>query len=104
MASPIFSLEQFVEKPSFDQLSAIRKVDWQAIAQYYELPVSLYTSKEILKNTVVEKLVELRVLPEQAIQALTPAGLSSTPTGKQSPQHLKLGIGTSDAEKLFELE
>lgn len=104
MASPQFSLDDFVENPTHGQLINIRKVDWAAIAHHYEIPVTTSMRKEQLKNVVVESLVQQGILDEQALSALTPAGFPDTGDISPSPQSPQTPTVMLDADKLFELE
>ena len=51
-----------------------------------------------MNNTVVEKLVEIKVLPEQAVSVLTPAGFSVKPPGEE------ISVKFFDPDQVFELE
>lgn len=101
MESSRFSLDDFVDDPSHDKLVDIRKVDWCLIARHYDIATTTSMRKEQLKNVVVEALVEQGVLQEEAVSALTPAGLP--PRDKTPPQGYSMATNL-DAAQLFELE
>lgn len=107
MASRPLNLEGFVENPNYQDLVNIRKADWVAVANYYDIPITTSMRKEKLKNVVVEALIDGGLLHEKAIQALTPAGL---PLQQDNPDAVFSTTQTEgialefDQEKLFELE
>lgn len=96
MATPQFSLDDFVENPTHKQLTNIRKVDWVAIANHYGIPITTSMRKEQLKNVVVESLVQQGVLEEEALFALTPVGFPAPVEASPLPQTPTV---TLDAEK-----
>lgn len=75
--SSTFQLDDFVVHPSYQQLLNISKDDWISIAGHYHIPVNVQCTKEVLKNVIVEKLVECEVLPREAEEVMTPIGLNS---------------------------
>ena len=52
-----FNIEEFVESPSVEKLSDLRKVDWVSLAQHYEVNVRYTCKKEEIKVAVVSDLV-----------------------------------------------
>ena len=83
-----FDLEAFVREPTVEVLVHIRKQDWINIATFYEIPYNPRARKEVIKNVVIERLVNLEVLSADAIDALTPCASSGdqTPKGSLLPQ------------------
>ncbi|CAI5660147.1 unnamed protein product [Oreochromis niloticus] len=57
-----FSLEDFVEAPSWDKLDKCKKADLLIVANSYDVEVSYSARKAELKETLAEKLVEKGVL------------------------------------------
>lgn len=82
MASPVLSLDEFVENPTTEQLMNISFVDWTSIANHYQMSIYLWEIKK-KKNVVVEVLVEQGVLEEYA---LTPAGFPPHDVERTPPQ------------------
>ena len=83
-----FDLEAFVREPTVEVLTHIRKQDWINIASFYEISYNPRVRKEVIKNVVVEGLVNLEVLSADAKEALTPCTSSGdqTPKGSLLPQ------------------
>ena len=106
MATRQFDLEEFVTNPTHEELINIRKVDWVEIAKHYNIGYTTTMRKEELKNVVVENLVDQQILPEIALQTLTPAGLPPEEgTPETSPSPLPTGVTVVlDADRLYELE
>lgn len=78
MASP-FDLEQFVVQPTYEQLINIRKTEWRAIADHFNISVPSQATKEVIKNVVIEELVNQDILPREAEYTLIPIGFSPAP-------------------------
>ncbi|XP_043962798.1 uncharacterized protein LOC122825436 isoform X2 [Gambusia affinis] len=57
-----FSLEDFVQAPSHEQLELCRKDDLLCLAEHFDISVKKHFSKAEIKNIVVQKLVEIKVL------------------------------------------
>lgn len=94
MATP-FDLHEFIKNPSVDVLTNITKAHWQSIASAYEIRVDSRPTKEVLKNMVVESLVEQGVLLPEAIDKLTPC--SSGGIVVTTPQSIPI-----DTQTLYE--
>ena len=77
---PTFDLKDFVEQPTVEALIDIRKQDWIDLAQYYQITCNPRDRKEVIKNSVIEGLVQMEVLPAEAIDELTPGTSSGTMT------------------------
>ncbi|KAK3882644.1 hypothetical protein Pcinc_012980 [Petrolisthes cinctipes] len=60
--------------------------------------------KEVMKNIIIEKLVEAQILPEEAVCALTPAGFPLTSPEASPVQNSKPTSKEMSLENLFELE
>ncbi|KAK3889008.1 hypothetical protein Pcinc_006978 [Petrolisthes cinctipes] len=60
--------------------------------------------KEVMKNLIIEKLVEAQILPEEAVCALTPAGFPLTSPEASPVQNSKPTSKEMSLENLFELE
>ena len=60
MASTSFNIHDFCYAPSLEQLKAhnLRKEDWKAIAKPFEVPITTQMTKEVLKNVIIEYLVD----------------------------------------------
>ncbi|KAG0724737.1 hypothetical protein GWK47_040003 [Chionoecetes opilio] len=79
-----FDLEAFSHDPKVEALTNLRKQDWISVASNYKIPFNPRARKEVIKNVVVEGLVNLEVLPPDAIDALTPCTSSGDQTPKSS--------------------
>ena len=84
-----FSVEEFICKPSVEILQSrkISKADWIKLASYYEVVIKLYWRKIEVKNAVLRKLVNSKVLHDGAL------ALCETEDGSEDK-----------AVRLFELE
>ena len=91
-----------MENPFYEQLVDIRKVDWSSIAHHYGIPVTTSMCKEPIKNLIVESL-ESQIMPEAALQALTPVGFPHESDIGEQTTHSPV-VGATALEKLFELE
>ncbi|XP_063596500.1 uncharacterized protein LOC134773250 [Penaeus indicus] len=67
-----FSVADFVNNPSVSSLVDIRKDDWKAIAEYYQIPIKSSWPKLEIKENVVKALVDKEILE---VDALTLLGL-----------------------------
>ena len=78
MAAAQFDLEYFLADPSIEQLKGanIKKDQWKAIAEHFDVPITTQMTKEVLKNVVIEHLVEQGQLLGHAIEELTPMSTS----------------------------
>ena len=67
-----FSVKEFCNNPSVDKLTnkVIRKDEWIGIAVYFEIGVSSTMKKEMLRNKVVEELVQQGILEEGAVSSI----------------------------------
>ena len=107
MATRQFNVEEFAHNPTHEQLLDIRKVDWVTLANYYGISYASTLRKEQLKNVVVESLVDQKILPEIALQVLTPVGLNPDKNGQDSvPSDIRTTPTATmlDMDKQFELE
>lgn len=77
MAQVHFDLCQFTDNPTFEKLVNLKKDDWKDVAIHYNITLTNQTTKEVLKIVVLEELVTMEILPEAALEALTPIGLSA---------------------------
>ena len=81
------------------------QTDWAALAKHYDIQIATAMRQEQLKNVVVESLVEEGILPEVALQTLTPVGF---PPLRVTSELINPATQTTptvlDADKLFELE
>ena len=70
MASSTFNIHDFCNAPSLEQLKTHnpKKDDWKAIAKHFNVPITTQMTKEILKNVVIESLVNNNILEEEAIE------------------------------------
>lgn len=57
-----FELQDFIDSPSLEKINACRKDDLLCIAAHFDILVQKHGLKKEIKNKVVEKLVELKVL------------------------------------------
>ncbi|ORD93237.1 hypothetical protein ECANGB1_552 [Enterospora canceri] len=73
-----FNVNDFCASPSLDQLKTqnIKKDDWKTIARHFKVPITSQMTKEILKNVVIEYLVDNNILEQEAIEELTPMSAS----------------------------
>ena len=64
-----FSVDEFICKPSVEILQSrkISKADWIKLASYYEVVIKLYWRKIEVKNAVLRKLVNSKVLHDGAL-------------------------------------
>ena len=78
MASNTFDVEAFCASPSFEKLENQnpKKDDWKAIAFHFDIPITYQMTKEVIKNTVIEQLVNQGLLEEAAAEELTPMSIS----------------------------
>lgn len=67
-----FSIADFINNPSASSLVDIRKDDWKAIAEYYQIPIKSSWPKSEIKENVVKALIDKEVLD---VDALTLLGL-----------------------------
>ena len=74
MASAQFNIHDFCDSPSLKKLRYQNppKDEWKAIAKHFEVPITTHMTKEMIKNVVIEHLVNNNVLEAQAIEYLTP--------------------------------
>lgn len=81
-----FRVKEFCDRPSLEQLTQypIKKDEWRYIAQHYEVSCPSSATKEVLKNLVIEQLVDQEILPAEAIDILTPASSSASTQHKVS--------------------
>ncbi|MPD03036.1 hypothetical protein E2C01_098651 [Portunus trituberculatus] len=88
MASAQFNVEDFCADPSLEQLKDvnIKKDQWKTIAKHFDVPITSQMTKEIIKNVVVEHLVQEGQLLGNAIKELTPMSAASMRTIIHSPQ------------------
>ncbi|XP_038157608.1 uncharacterized protein LOC119794223 [Cyprinodon tularosa] len=61
-----FSFEEFVQAPSHAKLELCRKDDLLCLAEHFDIPVKKHFSKAEIKNIVVRKLVEIKVLTDSS--------------------------------------
>ncbi|XP_038137980.1 uncharacterized protein LOC119781550 [Cyprinodon tularosa] len=61
-----FSLEEFVQAPSHEQLELCRKDDLLCLAEHFDISVKKHFSKAEIKNIVVQKLIEIKVLADSS--------------------------------------
>lgn len=104
MATFQFSLGEFMENPTFEEITNICKVNWASIAKHNETQITSSMRKEQLKNVVVESLVERGVLQAEAPPVLTPADFPLQHEITETSPLTYTTATTLDAEKLFELE
>ena len=74
----VLNIHDFCNAPSLEQLKArdLRKEDWKSIAKHLEVPITTQITKNVLKNVVIEYLVNNNALEEEAIEHLTPMSTS----------------------------
>lgn len=73
----MFSLEEFVNSPSLEQLNLCRKQDLFAIADHFSLTVNRQNRKADIKSRIIDKLVELNVLLTSGVVTAEKAGVLS---------------------------
>ena len=73
-----FSVKHFYENPSIDKLrdKVIKEDEWKCIAAYFKIEYTQTMTKEYLKNTVIEELVKIGILPDEAIDEFAPVSTS----------------------------
>ena len=73
-----FNVKEFCSEPCFDQLinHTISKDEWKYIALHFGVSFGSSSTKEQIKNMVVEALANRGILPEGAIDELTPMSKS----------------------------
>lgn len=85
-----FNLQDFVKSPSFDKVNECRREDLLVIAAHFKICVRKSGSKEVIKNKLLEGLMDLKVMsvPSQSMAGpaandvpSTAAGVSSFPEG-----------------------
>lgn len=78
-----FNVKDFCDEPSLTKLidKNPTKLEWQFIAMHFNIQIPNPGSKEQIKNVVVESLVNSDVLPEEAIDELTPMSKSLNQSG-----------------------
>ena len=54
----MFDLSAFVAQPTVEALIGIRKQDWLDLAKYYQIECNPRERKEVIKNFVIESLVQ----------------------------------------------
>lgn len=79
MAQTQFDLCQFTYNPTHDRLLNLKKDDWKKIAIHYNITFTSHMTKEVLKNVAIEELVNMDILPEVALETLTPIGFPNLP-------------------------
>ncbi|XP_063585832.1 uncharacterized protein LOC134763205 [Penaeus indicus] len=68
-----FNAKEFCENPTLEQLAeSIKKDDWRFIAQYFSVPHSGSATKKVIKELVIENLIQRELLPPEAIDYLNP--------------------------------
>ncbi|XP_047478502.1 uncharacterized protein LOC125031660 [Penaeus chinensis] len=68
-----FNAKEFCENPTLEQLAEpIKKDDWRFIAQYFSVPHSGSATKKVIKELVLENLIQREFLPSEATDSLTP--------------------------------
>ena len=87
MASAQFNVEDFCADPSMEKLKGvtITKNQWKSIAEHFDVPITSQMTKEVVKNVVIEHLVQQGLLLGNAIEELTPMSASMR-TVSHSPQ------------------
>lgn len=72
MSPSYFNNENFLSAPSKEKLKAnLRKEDWKVLAHKYQVPLHYSMTKEVIRNTVLEALVEAEVIEETSIEEMT---------------------------------
>ena len=74
MASAQSDIQEFCDFPSLGKLKYLnpKKDEWKAIAKHFGVPITTQMTKEMIKNVVIEHLVNNNLLEVQAIEDLTP--------------------------------
>ncbi|XP_047479369.1 uncharacterized protein LOC125032316 [Penaeus chinensis] len=68
-----FNAKEFCENPTLEQLAEpIKKDDWRFIAQYFSVPHSGSATKKVIKELVLENLIQRELLPSEATDSLNP--------------------------------
>jgi len=68
-----FNAKDFCENPTLEQLTEpIKKDDWRFIAQYFSVPHSGSATKKVIKELVIENLIQRELLPSEATDYLNP--------------------------------
>ena len=96
-----FDVKDFCDEPSFEKLlnKRIKKDQWKYIATYFSIDFTSDMTKELLKNTVIENLVNVDILEKSALEELTPIGLNVTGMDEIVPESGILGHDVGDKQK-----
>ena len=100
MASAPFDANDFCANPSLDQHTSrnINKGEWKAIVKHFEVPIDYQMTKEVIKNSVIEHLVNNNILNSEAIEVLTP--MSSSRLTRVLISHIEHATRQWEIEKL----
>lgn len=77
----VFDPVDFCENPSVPKLlnKSIKKDQWKFIATYFKIEFTSEMTKEVIKNSVLETLVNKELLDYSAVEQLTPMSFTPKP-------------------------
>ena len=99
MAGKKFDLDLFLSQPSWDQVSDIRKVDWIAIANHFQISLPTHPSK--VKKAVVKNLVLKYLIDHKLLEVIGENAPVSDETSEGSDQNENPDLG--EAVTTFQL-
>lgn len=89
-----FDLKEFLENPSIEKIQACRKDDL-SIAEHFDITARKSLLKKEIRQCVLEKLIDLKVLSPPRLMAKTWACVSSPPVGALSQGMRRLAEPTT---------
>ena len=63
-----FNAEEFVKDLTWDGFDELKKPDLMSLAEYYGIEVKHYMRKQIIKNKLIDHLVEEDLLGEECLE------------------------------------
>ena len=63
-----FNAEEFVKDVTWDEFDKLKKPDLMSLAQFFEIEVKHYMRKQIIKNKLIDHLVEEDLFGEECLE------------------------------------